>query len=131
VADFPALSISGATVLVRAPGMARYRVGWRDKKPALAVTLRPEAILSGEVLRPGGGLPEGFYVNLTSQGAGTVDTISASVGPDENGKFRITGIAAGKWSVQIRDAGSSGRSGMGTVELKEGQTTEWRFEWTK
>jgi hypothetical protein len=110
--------------------MARYRVGWRDKKPALAVTLLPEAILSGEVLRPGGGLPEGFYVTLMAQRV-NAEAISAQVGPDANGKFRITGIPEGKWSVEIRDAGASRRTGKGLVELKAGEMKEWQFEWVK
>jgi hypothetical protein len=67
VADFPALSISEATVLVQAPGYGRRKVGWRDQQKVLAVELVPEAILAGEACDAQSGEPlREYHVSLRS-----------------------------------------------------------------
>jgi hypothetical protein len=128
-AVFAALPFNGATVLVQAPGMARARIGWRDKKPTLPVALEKEAVLSGEVIFPAGALGDGFWVVLTRQA--TNDAITTHVAPNAKGKFRLTELPAGKYAVQIQDSGPTHKMANGTVDLKAGETKEWQFEWTK
>jgi hypothetical protein len=97
-ADFPSLTFGSATVVVRAPGFARLRVGWRGGEKQLTCELAGEAVLTGEA-RNGAGKPlRGFYVQLTCEG----DHVSASIGPEDKGKFRIAELPAGTWSVTVR-----------------------------
>jgi beta-lactamase regulating signal transducer with metallopeptidase domain len=119
-ADFPALSFASATVLVRAPGHARYRVGWRDGAKELTCELGKEAVLTGEVCDEAGKPVETFYVNLTGGG----DQIAATVEPEDKGRFRIAELPAGTWQVLVR--GADGRSTLHQAEvmLRAGETKE-------
>jgi hypothetical protein len=98
-ADFPALSFPGATVLVESSSCGRRRVGWRGGEKELKLELVPEAVLSGEVTAAGRKPMETFYVSVRS-GAG--DEIFTEVRPDEKGRFRISEMPAGVWTVTIR-----------------------------
>jgi hypothetical protein len=119
-ADFPALAFAEATVLVRAPGYARRRLGWRDGQKELTLELEPEAILTGEVRDTADRPARAFYVNVMSRG----DQISASASPDGNGRFRITELPAGTWSVTVRDADGRSTLYQGSVTLEAGGTRE-------
>jgi RNA polymerase sigma factor (sigma-70 family) len=123
-ADFPALGIGEATVLVQAPAYARHRVGWRNGQKELTVQLAPEAVVAGEVHDAAGKPVQAFYVNLVSGG----DQISASIGPDDKGRFRIGELPAGKWSVIVR--GSDGPSTLyqDQVTVNAGETKELKIE---
>jgi beta-lactamase regulating signal transducer with metallopeptidase domain/protocatechuate 3,4-dioxygenase beta subunit len=124
VAEFPSLSMLGATVLVRAPGYARHRVGWRDAAKELKCEMVKEAVLTGEVRDAAGKPLKDFYVNLSGGG----DQISASVGADEKGRFRIAELPAETWGVTIR-GGEYGRLTLHTdsVTLKAGETKDLKF----
>jgi hypothetical protein len=119
-ANFPALSFADATVLVQAPGCARHRLGWRDRRRELQVELVPEATLTGEVREAAGGPMKAFYVRLMSAG----DQIGASYGPDAKGRFRLGELPAGKWSVAIGREGGPATLYQGTVTLEAGETRE-------
>jgi hypothetical protein len=123
-ADFSALSFGDATVLVQAPGFARHRIGWRDRQKELRAELAPEAVLAGEVRDAAGAPLKAFYVNLSRSS----DQISASVRPDDKGRFRITELPAGEWSVVVRSG--DGRSVLyeEAVTLKAGQTRELKIK---
>ena len=120
-ADFPALMFSGATVLVQAPGFARHRSGWRDGQKELTIQLTPEAVLTGEVHDSEGKPLKEFYVNLSSSGG---DQISAKVGSDDKGRFRVAELPAGEWMVVVRS--DSGRTMLyqDKVVLKAGASKE-------
>jgi hypothetical protein len=123
-ADFPALSFGSATVLVQAPGRARYRVGWRDGAKELTCELGREAVLAGEV-RDGAGQPvKTFYVNLSAGG----DQVSATVEPVDKGRFRVGGLPAGKWQVLIRDIDGRSTLHQEAVTLEAGQTKELKVK---
>jgi beta-lactamase regulating signal transducer with metallopeptidase domain len=123
-ADFPVLSFGAATVLVQAPGRARYRVGWRDGAKELTCQLDPEAVLTGEVRDADGKSVGSYYVNLSGGG----DQVSATAEPEDKGRFRITGLPAGRWQVHLR--GSDGQTTLHqeAVELQAGQTKELKVK---
>ncbi len=124
-ADFPALSFASATVLVQAPGRARYRVGWRDGAKELNCELAPEAVLAGEV-RDGAGKPvAAFYVNLSSNDG---DQVAAAVGPDEKGRFRLAELPAGTWQLHVRDSDGRTTLHQGEVKLRAGETKELKIK---
>jgi beta-lactamase regulating signal transducer with metallopeptidase domain/protocatechuate 3,4-dioxygenase beta subunit len=133
-ADFPALSFAEGTVLVQAPGYARHRVGWRDRKVDLRVAMSPEAVLTGEVYRAAGEPVRAFYVNLMStpdplfplQSGG--DQVSASRGPDDEGRFRITELPWGNWSLTIRDPAGGSTLCQERLELGPGETKHLKIE---
>jgi hypothetical protein len=132
-ADFPVLSFTEATVLVQAPGYAHQRLGWRDGRKELTVTLAPEAVLTGEV-RAAAGAGETFYVNLMSSGDATRpgqaggDQISAHIGRDARGRFRIAELPAGTWTVTVCDADGRETLHQSQVTLTEGETREMEVE---
>lgn len=117
-ADFPALGFGEATVVVRAPGYARHRRGWRTGQKELVIEMAPEAVLAGDVHDMAGKPVGECYLSLNSGG----DQVSLSVGPDDGGRFRIPELPAGNWSVTVR--GSNGRTELyaGQVTLKAGET---------
>jgi beta-lactamase regulating signal transducer with metallopeptidase domain/protocatechuate 3,4-dioxygenase beta subunit len=123
-ADFPALSFGAATVLVQAPGHARQRLGWRNHEKELKFDLAPEAVLTGQVRDRTGAPVKAFYVNLTSRG----EQISASVGPDANGRFRLAELPAGTWGLIIRDGDGRTTLHSGEITLKAGETRELKIE---
>jgi beta-lactamase regulating signal transducer with metallopeptidase domain/uncharacterized GH25 family protein len=122
--DFPALSFGAATLLVEAPGYARYRVGWRDGAKELTCELSRESVLAGEVRDTAGKPVETCYVNLTGGG----DQIAATVEPDDKGRFRIAELPAGTWKVLVRSA--DGRSTLyeKEVKLRAGEATELKIK---
>jgi hypothetical protein len=122
-ADFPALSFGGATVLAQAVGYGRQRVGWRNGEKELTVELAPEAILAGEVRDAAGGLVKEFYVNLQSGG----DQISAGVGADQKGRFRVAELPAGTWKLVVRGADGVSTLYEEQVTLKAGETKELKI----
>jgi hypothetical protein len=122
-ADFPALSFGGATVLVRAPGYARYRQGWRNGQKNLTAELPPEAVLAGVVTAAGKPVKK-FYVSV----AGGGDQVSASVGPDALGRFRVAELPAGTWQVTVRDRDGMGILYEGQITLTAGETKELNVE---
>jgi hypothetical protein len=123
-ADFPALSFASATVLVQAPGRARYRVGWRDGAKELTCELAPEAVLAGEVRDAAGKPVPAFYVNLSSGG----DQVAAAAGPDDKGRFRIPELPAGTWQVLVRDIDGRTTLHQAEVTLRAGETKELKVE---
>jgi uncharacterized GH25 family protein len=127
VADFPALSFAGATLLVQAPGYARYRVGWRNGRNELTCKLEPEAVIDGEVRDATGKPMKEFYVSVTSRG----DQISASVGPDDKGRFRVAELPEGTWTVMVRDTEAHSILYQAQIALKAGETKELKIETKK
>ena len=123
-ADFPALSFGDATVLVQAPGFARHRIGWRERQKELRAELAPEAVLAGEVRDAAGAPLKAFYVSLSRSS----DQILASIRPDDKGRFRITELPAGEWTVVVRSG--DGRSVLHeqAVTLKAGRTKELKIK---
>ncbi len=120
VANFPALSIGGATVLVQAPGFARHRVAWRDGEKELKCELPKEAVLMGLALDAAGKPLKESYVHLMSGG----DEISTGIDQDDKGRFRITELPAGTWSVTLRTSDGMSFLHRATVTLKAGETKE-------
>jgi uncharacterized GH25 family protein len=123
-ASFPALSFAGATVLVRAPGFARHRVGWRDGAKELTCELAKEAVLTGVALDAAGKPVQAFYVQLRNGG----DQISTSVGADDKGKFRVAELPAGTWEVTVRGLDGLSVLHRATVVLKAGETKELKVK---
>jgi Carboxypeptidase regulatory-like domain len=75
--------------------------------------------LVGTVVAAGAPVRE-FFVNLTSGG----DRISASVGPDDKGRFRIAELPAGTWTVTLRGPDGLRALHESQVTLKAGRTSE-------
>jgi beta-lactamase regulating signal transducer with metallopeptidase domain len=123
-ADFPALSFSSATVLVEAKGYARQRIGWRDSQKELPVEMTPEAVLTGQVQTAAGAALKTFYVSLMCGG----DQISASVGPVDQGRFRISELPAGNWNVILRGEDGIMMLHQQQVTLEAGKTKEIKIE---
>jgi hypothetical protein len=124
-ARFPALSFGAATVLVQAPGYGRHRFGWRNGQKELTAELAPEAVIAGEVHTSAGQPLKEYYVSLTG---GSGDQISASVGSSDKGRFRITELPAGSWSLSIR--GPDGIATLHTeqIVLKAGEIKTLKIE---
>jgi beta-lactamase regulating signal transducer with metallopeptidase domain/uncharacterized GH25 family protein len=123
-ADFPALSFASATILVQAPGYARHRTGWRDGQTEQTIKLAPESVLAGEVRDSAGEPVREFYVNLMFRG----DQISAKVGPDKKGRFLITELPAGQWTITVRSADGLSTLYQGRGELKAGDSKELKIQ---
>jgi hypothetical protein len=123
-ADFPALSFGGATVLVRAPGFARHRVGWRGREKDLTCALAPEAVLAGEVRGPAGRPVKEFYLRLSRGG----DQVGAGAGPNDEGRFRVAELPAGTWEVTV--LGTDGLSVLHRekVTLEAGKTRDLKIK---
>lgn len=124
-AKFPPLSFGAATVLVQAPGYGRHRFGWREGQKELTAELAPEAVIAGEVCNPGGQLLKEYYVSLSS---GSGDQISASVGPSDKGRFRVTELPAGTWTLSIRGADGIATLHNEQIVLKAGETKNLKIE---
>ena len=85
-ADFPGLACNEATVLVQAPGFGRRRLGWRDGRGELVVTLQPEAVLTGEVRDAAGApLKDADVILVGASG----DAMNAPVDAGRQGRFRL------------------------------------------
>jgi len=120
-ADFPALGFSGATVLVQAPRYGRHLFGWRNGQKELKLELAPEAVVAGEVHDAAGKPVKEFSISLVSGG----NQISAGIGPDGKGRFRIAELPAGTWTVSVSsDAGDY----QDQVTLNAGETKELKIE---
>ena len=96
--------------------------------------MSPEAILTGEVYGAAGEPLRAFYVNLMStpdplfplQRGG--DQVSASVGQDDNGRFRIAELPWGNWSLTIRDPADGSTLYQERLELSPGETKHLKIE---
>jgi uncharacterized GH25 family protein len=123
-ANFPALSFAGATVLVRAPGFARRRMGWRDGSKELTCELAKEAVIAGRVIDAAGKPVKAFYVQLRKGG----DQISTSAGADHKGKFRVAELPAGTWEVTVRSTDGNAILYQKDVKVVAGETKEVKVE---
>ena len=100
VADFSPLSFGEGTILVQAPGYARRHLGWRDAAGEVTVSLKPEAVVSGELIDATTGRPlEAANISLSSPKG---DHIGASVHPGDAGRFRIGEVPEGTYGFSIR-----------------------------
>jgi hypothetical protein len=122
---FPPLSFGVATVLVQALGYGRHRFGWRDGQKELTAELAPEAVIAGEVHNGAGQPIKECYVGLTSSSG---DQISASVGPSDKGRFRITELPAGSWTLSIRGADGIATLHNEQIVLNAGETKNLKIE---
>jgi Protein of unknown function (DUF1416) len=122
-AEFPALSFAEATLLVQAPGYGRHRYGWREGQKELTVKLAAEAVLGGEVHDATGGPMKAYYLNLISGG----DQISATVGPEAKGRFRVGELPAGLWTISVRSADSQSTLHEENVILQAGETKQLKI----
>jgi hypothetical protein len=119
-ADFPKLTFAAATVLVRAPGHARHRVGWRKKEKELTCEMPKEAVLTGEVTGPDGKPVRGCYVVVNGDGHRVV----ATVGPEDKGRFRLPELPAARWLVEVYGADGQEVVHREQLTLKAGETKE-------
>ncbi len=104
-----------AALLVTAPGMAPFTdympsaasVPHKAGDVDVAATLSPESTVEGVVVEKESGKPVAG-VRLLAGPAGTVwkPFISRTVVSDENGRFRATGLGAGKWTIRLLPAPS-------------------------
>jgi hypothetical protein len=122
-ADFPALGFGDAVVLVQAAGFARHHLAWGNGQKELTVELTNEAVLKGEV-RDAEGVPvKGCYVNVGF----TDGQAAATIGPDDQGRFRVGELPAGPCQIAIRD--ENGRMLHETrATLVAGETKELKIE---
>jgi hypothetical protein len=90
----------------------------------LTVELAPEAVLTGVVRDAAGAPVKAFYVNLMSGG----DQVSARGRPDDKGRFRVTELPAGAWTVMVRDADGRSMLYRGQAVLKAGETKDLVIE---
>jgi beta-lactamase regulating signal transducer with metallopeptidase domain len=123
-ASFPSLSFGAATVVVRSPGCARQRIGWRHQEKELVIELKPEAVIAGEIHDAQGKPLKECYVGLMSGG----DQISASVGADDKGRFRIPELSAATWTLTVRGPDGSSTLHQEQVTVKSGETKELKIE---
>jgi hypothetical protein len=117
-AEFRGLGFGEATVLAQAPGRARQRLGWLNGQKELTAVLAPEAVLAVEVRTAAGRPMRAFYVNLMGGG----DQFSASAGPDDRGRVRLTELPGGPFTLMVRDGTGSTTLHQGPVTLKAGET---------
>lgn len=120
-AEFPALSFSGATVAIEAPGYGRQRFGWRDKRDVLTATLAKEAVLDCRVFDEVGAVLKSFYIRMRSKEG---DSISAYAGPGADGKIRFAELPASEWTLSIHDGAGRNKLYEGKVNLTAGATKE-------
>ncbi|MHC4713502.1 MAG: hypothetical protein ACYTAN_09585 [Planctomycetota bacterium] len=99
-----------AALLVTAPGMApftSYRPGaasvpHKAGDMNIAVTLSPESTAEGVVVEKESDKPvAGVRVLVGPTGVVWKPFISRTVVSDENGRFRATGLGAGKWTIRL------------------------------
>jgi protocatechuate 3,4-dioxygenase beta subunit len=117
-ADFPALAIGAATVVVRAPGYARQHVGWRAAEKEMTLTMPAEAVATGVVRDPtGGSLKEGHVVLRSG-----TDLVAVKI--NDAGHFRAAELPAGNWTLQVY--GPDGQTVLHERELsvKPGESKE-------
>jgi beta-lactamase regulating signal transducer with metallopeptidase domain/uncharacterized GH25 family protein len=124
-ADFPALSFGEATLVMRAPGYARRRVGWRKKEKVLTCELAKEAVIAGEVLGPAGKPLKGFHVVARKDG----DQVVASA--EDKGRFRVAELPAGKWEVEVYGPDGQEVIHRESVTLKVGEAKELQIKTKK
>jgi hypothetical protein len=123
-ANFRGVTFGGATVLVQAPGYARYRVGWRDGKSELMAALAREAVVTGEVRDAAAKAVPAFYVGVRSEG----DQISERVDADAMGRFRIAELPAGTWTLVITSADGNSTLHEERITLKPGERRALKIE---
>jgi thiol-disulfide isomerase/thioredoxin len=128
LAGFPVLTFSEATLLVRAPGYGRRHLGWRNGAPEFTVALKPEAVISGEVVDKDSGRPlDGVHVGLLSSAG---EGISAAINRPDEGRFRLTEIPEGDYTLTVRiDFG--GELHRESLRLEAGQTLTRSFRLSK
>jgi hypothetical protein len=124
-ADFKALSFGGATVLGQLPGYGRERIGWRGKQKEISITLKPEAVLAAEVRDANGQPVKECYVQIASSGG---DQISAYIDENAKGKFRVSELPAGTWTISIRGKDGLTMLHQEQVKLKIGETKELKVK---
>lgn len=118
VATFSPLTFGEGTITVQAPGFARQHFGWRNGTRDLAVVLKPEAIVAGELIDDSTGRPlEGGIVRMSSPQFGH---IAASLQSTDGGRFRIGELAEGTYSFSIA-SDDNGNLYQETMTLKAGQ----------
>jgi hypothetical protein len=105
-ADFPALSFSGATVLVQAPGFSRYRVAWRKGEKELTAELTKEAVIKGTIHDAAGKPLVSGHVNVRSKS----EQISVTVRPDDKGQFHISELLLGHGNYMLAATTAARRS---------------------
>jgi hypothetical protein len=97
---FADLSVEDATMIVRADGNARQRVHWCAEQPEVTVRLKPECVISGEIMEPGGRQPmRECFVHL--ERGQQEEIFGIRVGPADKGRFRFTELPAGKYVLQV------------------------------
>lgn len=126
-ADFPALTFGEATLVVRAAGFARHRVGWRKKEKELTCEMTKEVVLAGEVLGPNGKPMKGCYVVAKK----SEEQVVATVKDADKGRFRVAEMPAGKWEVEVY--GSDGQEVIHreSVTLEAGEVKELKIKTKK
>jgi thiol-disulfide isomerase/thioredoxin len=98
-AEFPALAFNEGTLLVQAPGYVRRHLGWRDGAAEVTVTLKPEAIVTGEVVDKFTGKPlDGIHVSLVSRSG---EQISTEIDRRDEGRFRLTALPEGDYTLSV------------------------------
>jgi beta-lactamase regulating signal transducer with metallopeptidase domain len=124
-APFPDLSLDESTIIVQAEGFARERLEWRadqPDKPDVSVRLKPECVIEGVISDRSGNRPlrefrvaleRGNWKQLSGTGEwGPIcapgkggwcheDIFRIQVGPEDKGRFRISGLPAGRYVLQI------------------------------
>ena len=85
----------------RASGVER--LGWRDGRGELVVTLQPEAVLTGEVRDPAGAPLKDADVSLVGASG---DAINSPVDAGRQGRFRLAELPEGDYTLTIRTFGS-------------------------
>ena len=85
------------------PGYARQHLGWRDGSAELTVKLRPEAVVSGELIDATTGKPlDGLsHPPVLDRQA---DRSSKSTQPGDAGRFRLGELPEGTYSFSITTA---------------------------
>jgi RNA polymerase sigma factor (sigma-70 family) len=116
------LTFPEATVIVEAPGYGRRYLIWREGERELAITLEPEAQLSGVVQRENRPLSE-YNLSLQSNQHGqfTVDVNAAN-----RGRFMLNGLPGGEYTLQVREGDAFIRTQ--TVRLAAGEKKELPIE---
>ncbi len=118
-AEFPTLAYSQATLLVQAPGYGRRHLGWRDRAPEVTVALKPEAVVTGELVDKTSGKPlAGINLGLTSTAA---EEFATAIKLPDLGRFRLAELPEGDYTLTV-STGSGGTLHEERLVLEAGQT---------
>jgi hypothetical protein len=125
------LPMSAATVVLRCPGYARQRFGWRNDEKEFQRILLPEGVISGTITLDGKPIEE-CSLRLSSAGKESYQTI---LQPNHGGVFSFTELPPGEYHLVATETQRVGRGwrvlGQKDVVIKPGDHVELKIASSK